>query len=64
MHIKNQPIQRFFSGAPCEEKVGYCRAIRSGNFIATSGTTFLNEAGGIHAAGDAYGQAKRALEII
>ena len=57
-------IQRTFSGAPWEPKVGYCRAIRMRNIIAVTGTTSLNEDGTVHAAGDAYSQAKRCLEII
>lgn len=57
-------IQRTFSGAPWELKVGYCRAIRMGNTIAVTGTTSLDEHGKLHASGDAYAQAKRCLEII
>jgi enamine deaminase RidA (YjgF/YER057c/UK114 family) len=57
-------VQRTFSGAPWEKKVGYCRAIRMGNTIAVTDTTSLNENGEIHAHGDAYAQAKRCLEII
>lgn len=58
------PIQRTFSDAPWEKKVGYCRAIRSGSIIAVTGTTSLDEDGKVHAPGDAYAQAKRCLEII
>ena len=58
------PVQRTFSGAPWEPKVGYCRAIRMGNAIAVTGTTSLDENGKVHASGDAYSQAKRCLEII
>jgi isochorismate pyruvate lyase len=57
-------IQRTFSNAPWEKKVGYCRAIRIGNTIAVTGTTSLDENGGVHAPGDPYAQAKRCLEII
>jgi len=57
-------MQRVFSGAPWEKEVGYCRAVRAGSIIAVTGTVALNEHGGIHAPGDAYAQAKRALEII
>ena len=56
--------QRVFSGAPWEKKVGYCRAIRSGNFVAVSGTTSVNPDGKVHAPGDAYAQACRCFEII
>ncbi len=57
-------VQRTFSGAPWEEKVGYCRAIRSGNTIAVTGTISLNDNGEIHAPGNPYQQTKRCLEII
>jgi enamine deaminase RidA (YjgF/YER057c/UK114 family) len=57
-------IQRTFSNAPWEMKVGYCRAIRNGNIIAVTGTTSLEENGEVHAPGDAYAQAGRCLEII
>ena len=57
-------IQRTFSGAPWEKKVGYCRAIRMGQTIAVTGTVALDDKGDPHAAGDAYAQAKRCLEII
>ena len=61
---KTAQFKRALSGAPWAPKVGYCRAICAGNFIAVSGTTSLNETGTIHAAGDAYAQAKRCLETI
>lgn len=58
------PIQRTFSGAPWESKVGYCRAIRMGNIVAVTGTVSITDAGEVYAPGDAYAQAKRSLEII
>lgn len=57
-------MQRFYSGAPWEVKVGYCRAIRAGSIVAVTGTTSIGEDGEVQAEGDAYGQAKRCLEII
>lgn len=45
-------------------RVGYCRAIKKGNFIAVSGTTSVDEAGHVWGKGDGYLQAKRCLEII
>lgn len=62
--LQNQHNQRIFSGAPWEKKIGYCRAIRNGNFIAVTGTVALDEKGNILGVGDPYGQAKRSLEII
>ena len=51
------------SGSPWEERVGYCRAVRSGPLVSVSGTVGL-EADGTLAEGDAGRQAARALEII
>ena len=51
------------SGAPWEARVGYCRAVRLGNVIEVSGTVALRD-GVLQFAGDPYGQAKVALEII
>jgi isochorismate pyruvate lyase len=56
-------FQRVFSGAPWEARVGYCRALRSGNRIFVTGTASVKE-GAVQAPGDAYTQAKRCLEII
>lgn len=56
-------FRRVFSGAPWEARVGYCRALRSGNRIFVTGTASVRD-GAVHAPGDAYGQAKRCLEII
>lgn len=37
--------ERVFSGAPWEQTVGYCRAIKTGRTIEISGTTAVNEQG-------------------
>ncbi len=55
---------RVFSGAPWESKVGYCRALRAGEHIYVSGTAPIDDEGQVFAPGDAYGQARRCLEII
>ncbi|WP_026733853.1 RidA family protein [Fischerella sp. PCC 9605] len=57
-------MKRAFSGASWESKVGYCRGVRVGNHIYISGTAPIAEGGGVFAPEDAYGQAKRCLEII
>ena len=57
-------VKRTFSGAPWEQQVGYCRAIRAGNLIWVTGTAPVDDDGGTHAPGDAYAQARRCLEII
>ena len=48
---------RSFSNAPWEKQVGYCRAIRSGNQIAVTGTVSVDDAGAPHGIDDAYAQA-------
>jgi len=58
-------FQRAFSHAVWESKVGYCRALRAGRHIYVTGTASVDESGeGVHAPGDAYGQARRCLELI
>jgi len=57
-------FQRVQSGAPWEEQVGYCRALRAGDRIFVTGTAPVAEGGGVHAPGDAEAQAARCLEII
>lgn len=57
-------FQRTYSGAPWENKVGYCRALRAGDHIYVTGTAPVDEDGGCYAPGNAYEQAKRCLEII
>lgn len=57
-------VERAFSGAPWEKKVGYCRALRVGNRIFVTGTAPVTDEGGVHAPGDAYAQTRRCLEII
>jgi enamine deaminase RidA (YjgF/YER057c/UK114 family) len=56
--------QRVYSGAPWEQKVGYCRAIRAGQHVYVTGTVAVAPDGRAHAPGDGYAQAKRCLEII
>lgn len=57
-------VRRVFSGAPWEEKVAYCRAIRAGSTIHVTGTVAVDGEGNPFAPGDAYAQTRRALEII
>lgn len=52
------------SGAPWEETVGYCRAVRVGAHVAVSGTAPVGDDGAVVGVGDAYVQARRCLEII
>ena len=57
-------VRRCFTGSPWEPKVGYCRALRTGDHVYVSGTAPVAEGGGVHAPGDAYGQARRCFEIV
>ncbi|MBX3358571.1 MAG: hypothetical protein KF745_09085 [Phycisphaeraceae bacterium] len=69
-----ETFQRVSSGAPWEEKVGYCRAIKvagaGGGLIAVTGTTGIGEDGRVvsprtaTSPGDGYLQARRCIEII
>jgi len=52
------------SGAPLEEKVGYSRAVKVGNFVFVGGTTSTNPEGLVEGEGDAYLQTKIILQKI
>lgn len=52
------------SGAPWENEVGYCRAVRVGSHIMVSGTAPVGPNGELVGEGDAYAQAHRCIEII
>ncbi len=51
------------SGSPYEHVVGFSRAVRVGPRVVVAGTAPVMP-GGADPPGDAYGQAKRCLEII
>ena len=55
---------RVFSAAPWEKKVGYCRAIKKGDFIFVTGTAAVDDQGKTFEPGNAYAQAKRCLFLI
>lgn len=55
--------QRVSTGAPWEQVVGYCRALRAGAHVYVSGTAPVEPDGSTHAPGNAYAQARRCLEI-
>ena len=50
-------IKKYSSGAKWEDIVGYSRAIRTGNRVIVTGTTAVDDEGGITGKGDAYRQA-------
>lgn len=56
--------QLISSGSPYEKLIGFSRAVRIGNTIAISGTGPIAPDGSTAAPADAYGQAKRCLEIV
>ena len=60
--IRNR--QRVFTGSPYEKKIGVCRAVRDGRFIAVTGTAPLGADGKTVGKGDAAAQARRCFEII
>jgi enamine deaminase RidA (YjgF/YER057c/UK114 family) len=64
MAAMKEYIQRVFSHAPWEAKVGYCRAIRMGDIIAVTGTTSIDETGHVFAVGDPCRQTQKCLELI
>lgn len=56
--------QNFSSGAPLEDKIGYSRAVRVGDFVFIGGTTTTTPEGVVEAEGDAYRQTKIVLQKI
>lgn len=55
--------RRVSTGSPYEPIIGISRAIRSGQFIAISGTAPLDEGGKTVGAGDPAAQARRCFQI-
>lgn len=56
--------ETFSSAAPWESIVGYSRAVRTGPFIAVTGSAAVGPDGKLVGAGDAYAQACRCIEVI
>ncbi len=56
--------ENFSSGAPLEDKIGYSRAVKVGNFVFVGGTTTTTPEGLVEGEGDAYLQTKIVLQKI
>jgi len=56
--------QQVSSGTPWEERVGYSRVVRVGQFVYVSGTVAADETGTIQHPGDLYGQSVYVLRKI
>ena len=50
--------EKYSSGAPLEEKVGYSRMVKAGNLIMIGGTTSVQSDGSVYGVDDPYEQAK------
>lgn len=50
--------------SPYEGRIGFSRAVRTGNLVFVSGSAPIGPDGQTAARGDAYGQAIRCMEII
>jgi enamine deaminase RidA (YjgF/YER057c/UK114 family) len=55
-------IERFAGRAPWEDRYGYCRVVRAGDWVLTAGTTATGPNGVLHR-GDPYRQALSAFTI-
>ena len=44
--------ENFSSGAPLEDKIGYSRAVKVGNFVFVGGTTTITPQGEVEAEGE------------
>ena len=53
--------QKISSGSEWESKVGYSRAVKTGNLIFVSGTTSIGKNGDIVGKGDVYQQTKQCI---
>ncbi len=57
-------FERVFTNAAWKGRIGYCRALRTGDLVYVTGTAPVADDGSVFAPGDAYRQARRCLEII
>jgi len=57
-------VERFGSGGPWEERFGYSRAVRAGDFVLVAGTTAIDDDGNVRSPGDAGGQVHAIVDAI
>lgn len=57
-------VERFGSGGPWEEQIGYSRVVRAGSLIFVSGCTAVGDDGQIVGGASAYEQAREAIARI
>lgn len=55
-------MERYDDGSPFAKSASYARAVRSGGFVAVSATAATGASGAALHAGDAYAQAREAIE--
>jgi len=57
-------VERYGSGGPYEQRVGYSRVIRAGDLVVVAGTTALMPDGVIAGIGDPYMQARQTIANV
>ncbi len=55
-------VERFGSGGPWEERIGYARTVRAGDLVLVSGCTAMGPDGVVAGLGNMEAQARAALE--
>jgi enamine deaminase RidA (YjgF/YER057c/UK114 family) len=57
-------VERYASGGPFEQRVGYSRVIRAGDLVVVAGTTALMPDGVIAGIGDPYQQTRQTIANV
>lgn len=58
------PRTRTLSASPFEARIGFCRAVRDGEFIAVSGTAPIGPDGRTAGVGDPAAQTRRCFQVV